>query len=193
MGCPPEYKFNVSPVTVDEKLRVLNLTYTLQNLYRVVDWVEDPDEQKREFRAGITMYLLNVATSFRVGEKDRNFKSEYIVSQMIMLACKSLGLNGVAYHSKQVQHEAFARAVGINLALFADYEKGKTHSPLCDKIRINESFNYALFKQLMPSEYECEYAMRYDLEYPLMIGRFDRQFEYKGTSFYDFDKFLFKT
>lgn len=69
----------------------------------------------------IKLLILNIRTSYRISEQNRNFKSEYILAQMIMLACKSRGLDGILYFSKQVEDELFASAVGINLVLFATY------------------------------------------------------------------------
>lgn len=59
--------------------------------------------------------MLDIATSYRVKEVNRTFKSEYIISQSIMMACKKLGYSGVAYYSKRVDDIAFARCA-INLA-----------------------------------------------------------------------------
>ena len=50
----------------------------------------------------------------QIKEGGRTFKSEYIISQSIMMACKRLGYDGVAYYSKRVYDEIFARCA-INL------------------------------------------------------------------------------
>ncbi len=195
MGCPPEHQFNVSPVTVDPDLKIFNLTCSTQKLYTIIDWEEDPRTKEEKIVDGIKVYLLNVASSFHVKEQDRHFKSEYIIPQMIMLACKALGLNGIAYHSKKVEHEAFAAFAAVNLALFADYNNEKEYSAICNEIKIGDSYNYALFKQLLPVAVaqESDYKLRNDLYYQNLVGDFKIHFRYQETTFYEFDKFLFST
>ncbi len=61
-----------------------------------------------------------MATSYTLKESGSIFKLEYIVSQSIMLECKELGYDGVAYFSKLVSDEMFAYAV-TNFALFRPY------------------------------------------------------------------------
>lgn len=53
-------------------------------------------------------HRARLATSYRIKEEGRTFKSEYIISQSIMMACKRLGYDGVAYYSKRVYDEVFA-------------------------------------------------------------------------------------
>ncbi len=61
-----------------------------------------------------------IATSYIVKEENRTFRSEYIISQSLMMACKKLGYDGIAYYSRRVDDEIFALCA-INLALFVDY------------------------------------------------------------------------
>ena len=131
------------------------------------------------------------ATSYVVEEENRKFKSEYIVSQSIMLACMELGLDGVAYFSKRVEDEIFAHSA-INLALFAKYEKRNNYSEICKHIKIDDSFNYALFKQMNPSAKYRDYDLRVDRTGLITnIGRYKRQASYRDTAFHDFDVYMF--
>ena len=70
----------------------------------------------------LSLLLLTVATSYAVKEENRDFKSEYIIPQMIMLACKSNGMDEIVYISKKVSEEIFGMTVAVNVALFATYE-----------------------------------------------------------------------
>lgn len=65
----------------------------------------------------IEMWPLVCATSFRVKQQNRSFKSEYIVSQMIMLAIKSLDIEGVAYYSKKADEGSRWARNTTNLAI----------------------------------------------------------------------------
>jgi hypothetical protein len=55
-------------------------------------------------------------------------------------------------------------------------------------------FNYSFFKQLQPSLTYKEYPLRVvNTGLITNIGDYDRQFPYRKTKFYEFDKFLFAT
>ena len=115
----------------------------------------------------LKLYMLTAATSYRIKEEGRTFKSEYIISQSIMMACKRLGYDGVAYYSKRVYDEVFARCA-INLALFVDYKGDYSE----------------LIKHM--NELRCART-----GFITNIGSYDRQYPYTETKYSDFDKFLF--
>lgn len=182
---PSEDDFNVSPVLVDGNLRVLNLAVMNR------DFLELNEFEATRVHAWLKMLLIMIATSYRIKEDGRIFKSEYIISQSVMLACKQLGLDGVAYYSRQVSDQVFARPA-INLALFAEYRYGKEYSALCDHIMIGDSVNYQMFKQLGRSNADCEYQLRLTHGIKgVRIGSYQRQYEYADTDFCAFDRFLF--
>ena len=132
-----------------------------------------------------------IASSYRVNEENRTFKSEYIVSQSIMLACKRLGLDGVVYYSKRVEDEIFALPA-VNVALFAEYKNRNQYSDLCNHIKIADSFSYSLFNQLQLRKKDIEYDLRCtNIGLPCKIGTYDRQYAYGNTQFAAFDRFLF--
>lgn len=197
MGCPADHRFNVSPVALDNTQRVLNLSVTLYDLFYLNNnmvFKSSTKEKNGWLLNMLKLILLTFSTSYKVEEQNRNFKSEYIISQMIMLACKSMGLDGITYYSKQVSDERFAYAVGVNLVLFADYSgnEGEELSSICEHIDIGDSFNFSMFKQLLP----CQLYKEYDLSIthtPVIknIGSVNRQIPYGETQFYEFDKYLF--
>lgn len=192
MGRPADFRFNVSPVVLDNTQKIFNLTVSTQDFYNVIDSDISEDERTKRLSDLLKIYLLNFATSFIVSEGNRSFKSEYIISQMIMLACKNKGLNGITYHSKRVEHEIFAHILGVNLVLFADFDGEEYNSKICEHIENGDSFNYSMFKQLLPSLNYKEYDLRIDMSpYIKNIGTFKRQFPYNETQFYAFDKYLF--
>ncbi len=192
MGRPADHRFNVSPVILDNTQTIFNLAINLQNFFDVLDAAIPILEKEQKLCGLMKLYLLNFATSVNVKEQKRNFKSEYIISQMIMLACKNKGLNGITYHSKKVSHDSYAKVLGINLVLFAEYNGERNYSKICDHIKNGTSFNYSMFKQLLPSLNYRDYRLRID-NYPHIpyIGSFTRQFPYDETLFYKFDKYLF--
>lgn len=189
LGCPPEYKFNVAPVVLDGEQKIFNLAVMSR------DWSKLNELEEDRVHCWLKLLVLMIATSYTVNENGRLFKSEYILSQSIMLACKELGYDGVAYFSKRVSDEIFAYAA-INLALFTPYQRNKKYSEVCEHIKIDDSFNYSMYKQLGYVDRERTYNLRLvGTGRTTNIGEYrkDRQFQYAMTEFCAFDKFLFAT
>ena len=187
LGCPPEYKFNVAPVVLEGNQKIFNLAVMSRS------WWKRDELEESKVHCWLKLLILMMATSYTVKESGRLFKSEYIVSQSIMLACKELGYDGVAYFSKRVNDEIFAYAA-INLALFTPYQSNKKYSTVCEHIKIDDSFNYFMYKQLGAIYRNCRYDLRLDSTGIITnIGeyRVSRQFKYTFTDFCEFDKFLF--
>lgn len=185
LGQPAERELNVSPVLLDGTQKVFNLAVMSRDVHLLNEL------NLNEVHAWLKLMTLMIATSYVVEEKNRTFKSEYLISQSIMLACKDIGLDGVAYFSKRVTDEVFARAA-VNLALFTNYEPGKSHGDVCRHLKVGDSFNYMMFRQLgAMNEYE-EYELRC-LRTGLItnIGTYERQRSYHETDFCAFDRFLF--
>lgn len=188
LGRLPEHDFNVSPVLLDGTQKILNLAVMTRQQWNLHDC------DKTYVHCWLKLLTLMMATSYVIDEDNRNFKSEYIISQSIMLGCKEIGLDGVAYFSKRVDDELFAKAA-ICIALFTKYEKGKKYSDICNHIKLDSSFNYSVYKQLGRQDRIKSYS-----EYRLNntgittnIGTYKRQFSYFDTEFCSFDKFLFAT
>lgn len=185
LGRPSEHDFMVSPVVVDGSLRIFNLAVMNVDRIRLHEY-----EQSRSL-TWLKLLILMIATSYRIEEKSRTFKSEYIISQSIMLACKELGLDGIAYYSKRVDNQVFGFSA-VNLALFAPYKSGSDYSEICRKIKIDDSFNYALFRQLNAIARNNSYRLRLDQTGRINnIGNYRHQYNYRDTAFYQFDRFLF--
>ena len=189
LGCPAEYKFNVAPVVLDGKQKIFNLAVMTRQ------WEKKEEVDESKVHCWLKLLILMIATSYVIEESDRTFKSEYIVSQSIMLACKELGYDGVAYFSKRVSDEMFAYAA-INVALLTPYQNNRKYSAVCEHIKIDDSFNYSMYKQLGRGDRDCAYNLRHvRTEYITNIGEYrpTRQFQYAMTEFCAFDKFLFST
>lgn len=185
IGFPNENEFNVSPIILDGKQRILNLAISCRNF-----WGLNEFEEKR-VHCWLKLYMLMIATSYRVQEDGRTFKSEYIVSQAIMMACKKIGLDGVAYYSKRVTDEIFSFCA-INLVLFVNY-KGQ-YSDIVNHMKMDDAFNYGLYRKLNDSLKYKETKLRCtETGIITNIGNYDRQYPYKETEFYGFDKFLFSS
>ena len=184
-GCPAEIDFNVSPVLLEGNQQIFNLAISLRD-FRCLNELEE-----ERVHCWLKLYLLTIATSYVVKEDNRVFKSEYIISQSLMMACKKMGYDGIAYYSHRVDDEVFALCA-INLALFVDYNG--EYSDMIKHMKVDDAFNYSLYKQLNPSLKYKQYELRSTYtEYITNIGSYDRQYPYRETDFYNFDEFLFTT
>lgn len=184
-GFPPDNVFNVSPVQVDGKLKIFNLAVYIRDSH----YLNNYEEQRVHCWLGLLM--LSIATSYRIKEEGRTFKSEYIISQSLMMACKNLGYDGIAYYSKRVYDDVFARCA-VNLVLFVTYNG--EYSKLVQSLKIDDSLNYDLFSKMHTDTTKIDFALRVEsIPTPVNIGTYDRQKSYSDTRFSDFDKYLFKT
>lgn len=191
---PADYQFNVSAVKVNQKRKILNLTMSADLFEYVTMLVEEYKLENKYVIEALKLWILSYASSFKINEDNRSFKEEYIIPQLIMLASKDLGLDGVSYYSKQVVDDRFAYLIAVNLALFARYKGEKRFSQICKDIEISRSYNFAMFKQIGYSEKyrSCDFRLHMENDaYYKKIGDFERQNEYSSTSFFSFDKYLF--
>lgn len=184
-GFPSEIEFNVSPLLLDDSQKILNLAVYVRDFGNLNDLAND------RVHCWLKLLMLTIASSFRIKEEGRCFRSEYIVPQLIMMSCKKIGLDGIAYFSTRVSDVAFARCA-INLALFVEYED--EGSSLVRHMKIGDPTNYFLYKQLLPSIKQSDYELA-SINHPFItnIGKYENQHPYQETEFFEFDKYLFKT
>jgi len=182
-GCPSDIEFNVAPIVLEGKQKIFNLAVSVRNFGLLNEFEKD------RVHCWLKLLMLMIATSYRINEDKRTFKSEYIISQAVMISCKRMGYDGIAYFSRRVSDEAFALCA-INLALFVDYDD--EYSPLINHIKMDNPLNYFVFRQLSQSLKYGEYDLR-AVNNPFItnIGDYDKQYPYGETEFFEFDKFLF--
>lgn len=116
LGMPENELFNVSSYKIPTDLTVLNLCisqYTI-NGSTGGGYVEEYDLP--HLCNLIEIYPLICATSIRILDNNRNFKSEYIVSQLLMQVVNELGIDAVAYLSKKTK-DYYAYPQMVNIAI----------------------------------------------------------------------------
>lgn len=196
LGSPADYRFNVSPIYIEGDVKVLNLAVSIRHIRNWNDSLNDSitrEESDKILNEWLKLLLLTVATSYSVNENGRDFKSEYILPQMIMLACKSHALAGVVYISKKVSEEIFGMVAAVNVALFAAYSGEKKYSKICDSIQISDSCNFAMYNRILMNSMKYKDTELTIQNAPIIrnIGSYDRQIPYYETTFFGFDKYLF--
>ena len=189
MDKPSDKDFNVGCILLNKDYKILNLSTDIRVFLNAISILKEEKDKQMMFKS----YLLTQVTSFRVKEEKRNFKSEYIISQLITLACKSNGIEGISYISKRASSNVFGHNICMNLALFVPYEHGKKYSSIMEtEMKIGIPVNYAYFEKLK-REPLCLSIKHFDYEnspYPINIGDFENQIHYSETHFYDFDRYL---
>lgn len=184
MDRPADHEFNVSAFRLPTSHKILNLAVNKKTL------LESSSLEETAVLTIFKLFLLSIATSFKVKETNRVFKSEYIISQLIMLSAKKLDLSGVAYNSKRVTNDYHTGFAAVDLALLANYEKGfEVHSAFCDEIFSTPSYNFSMFKQLN-SRAQDTHREPSSLFNHAYISSLDRCISYSNTEFFRFDQFL---
>jgi hypothetical protein len=124
LGQPSHEHTYYSSYKITGELKILNLCLQ-QNLidgwcgtYKIIENNEVREKQIKNIYECIELFPLIIATSFVIKEENRLFKSEYIISQLVMQNVKSIGLDGVAYLSKKMP-DCCSVFHGVNLAILA--------------------------------------------------------------------------
>lgn len=148
---PNDKSFNVSSYKFNDKgkkLRILNLVIPQELISGIYDKGMDNYKSIRK-RLQIDMlrlWPLVCATSFNVNDKNRSFKSEYIVSQLIMLCLKELKIDGIAYISKKCEDDSnHVHLVNLALPVFDLFDTNKEYGKLCDYLELTRAYNFSSF------------------------------------------------
>lgn len=201
---PKNQNFNVCSYKINEKgkkLKILNLVITqplINGVFNRGHQTEDSVNKRIQIKM-LKVFPLVIATSFTVLEKERKFKSEYIISQLIMHCLKELQIDGVAYLSKKGESD-FQYPHGVNLAIpvfeSCDHEK---YGKVCDSFNLSEPINYEKFLDMKrPELKEKSYINKiYKEKNEFGIDNFaskiklnDKRIFYGNVEFSDFDNYL---
>lgn len=189
MGKPDDREFNVGCILLNKDYEILNLSTDIWILLGAMERLKEQVDKEMMFKS----YLLSQVTSYCINEVNRNFKSEYVISQLITLACKSNNIDGISYISKRVSTNEFGHNVCMNLALFIPYEQDVKYSQnMISEMKIGIPINYAYFNKLKraPLNLSIE-LLPYELKQDaIAIGDFENQIPYRETHFYDYDRYL---
>lgn len=206
---PEASKFNVSAIKPSMCARVLNLAYVNKELFEALLSYDSASVNKGDFdfsllkvgetkeayienyiKNAVLVYPLIIATSFTVKEMDRDFKTEYLISQMIMNSLIKKGYDGVAYISKKSKDNWKYFPANLVIALIA--RKNNKEDVLSSKL---SECNHC-----KPVNYS-EYLMigNQDIYYPYSLNDSTKNckylfashsMEYLNSSFERFDRYL---
>jgi len=206
MEMPELNVFQVASYKLPSDLKVLNMCISQHTINGSTGggWVEDYDLQN--VYSLIEIFPLVCATSFEVLEMNRSFKSEYIISQLIMQVVNELDIDGIAYLSKKMQDKyAYPQTVNIAILMqcdkFPPYDKNSLdmYWRNANKIKLSNVAKYSEFLNTYPQNSadhkppylsyinEIYYNTNHD---DVLLG--GKQIKYTKTKFSEFDEFLVK-
>lgn len=199
MGRPASNVFNVSAYKLPGDLNILNLCQFPEFIEGSSSTISKTDEFNN-LSQFIEIFPLVIATSFSVAEQGRTFKSEYIVSQLVMQTVKELGLDGVAYLSKKID-DLYAYPYAVNLAIIIP------ENMLCDdlywdrakEVELTTPIKFSSFleeeiKNKVLKREECKSYVNkiYFDDSQSIIEDCGNRFKYIHSSFARFDEYLVK-
>lgn len=199
LGMPSDNKFNVSYVKL-KNIKLFNLAVNLNFLkdekIKETDFSDFPITPDTFLKEYFKLWLLNLACSYTVKERYRNFKSEYIVPQLIMLALKKNDIDGVVYCSRKIDEQPsslWLMPKNLNVAIIGKYDKEKCEKILLkNNMCITDSVNYNEFKQLNPKGKIKKRTKSSDIFVNKINGVqiAGKHYPYDYTKFYDFEEYI---
>ena len=157
LGRPSNNKFYVSSYKFndeDKKLKILNLVISEPLINGIFNRGIEKEGSKQKILQirMLKLWPLICATSFSIVEENRKFRSEYIISQLIMHCLKELNIDGVAYLSKKGKDD-FQFPQGVNLAIpvFEHFEE-ELYGKQCAELLLSKPYNYEAFLNLKDVE-----------------------------------------
>ncbi|MCM1179753.1 MAG: hypothetical protein NC347_05830 [Clostridium sp.] len=153
---PEADKFQIARYSIPEDLKILNLCIDVGFLNGAGAFCNE--EEKEQWLSYMEIFPLVIATSYTLKNgKERKFKSEYIISQLVMQVAQALGIDGVAYLSKKMSGmHAYPQLV--NLALLmpekdnADrYWEGTKNIKLTEPVFLSQCFHDTQFDNIKQS------------------------------------------
>lgn len=195
LNMPREDLFQVSSYEIPlPELKVLNLCIS-QYLLNGTFAGYLSEEQISNSLPLIEIFPLVCATSFQVLDDNRTFKSEYIISQLVMQVANELNIQGIAYTSKKML-DLYAYPFLANLALLLPIDANEYDYPyykhsslinLTNPIRFSDFLKKYKDKPISKKSY-CN-AVYGKAEYE-NIDLHGDIFPYTSSSFSKFDNYL---
>lgn len=213
MDKPQDSIFNVSSFIPPLDLKILNLVIDYRLVNKQLKVTIEINEDKKDYNINLLESMLEIfplvyATSFTIKNKERRFKSEYIVSQLIMQCLSDLNIHGIAYASKKVVDSILAFPQCINLAIpmkinkkFKIQNESDNYADMCQNILLTNPVNFSEFIKMggnnkthtignwTPTFSYRLFGNGYFPESKIYLS--GKEIYYKDTEFSNFDNYIF--
>ncbi|SME38928.1 hypothetical protein BACERE00185_04528 [Bacillus mobilis] len=183
---PADNEFNVSSYSIDGRTRILNLTGS----QRLITGLSTFSAFYNEMKSLIELFPLIIATSFKVKESSRSFKSEYIISQLVMQCLSDLDVEGVAYTSKRIDSDSQHDSTCVNLAIPMKNDCDK-YSEFARELPLTNSINFAEYKKMTIQPVAVEQKTAFCNSFEQMISYLGGIIYYNQLEFSKFDDYLY--
>ena len=195
LGKPAANTFYVAAVKPVEKLRLLNLAYTNAPLINRLTYdiekeenINNKNELQDVLNCSLAIFPFIIATSFKIYGDDRKFKSEYIVSQLIMMLLFNRDWDGIAYSSKRIPMNEYNFATTLNIAIMPECKGANHYSQLMNEFKFKEPVNFEEYKLLgNDTLYNCHQQASSNYSQINLANNKDR---YINSKFAIFDGYL---
>lgn len=209
MNKPQDSFFNVSSYRLPKELKILNLVIDQTLINNQVKMIDNISQSKKDINIELLQKIIEIfplvyATSFSINNKDRSFKSEYIISQLIMQCLSELNIDGVAYVSKKVNDSYIAFPQCINLAIpakankkFIFENKSDYYGDICRDIELTDPVNLSEFTKMGGNNTFTFYDTYINILYNLdgtcwsKVNLGGQYIDYKWTEFSKFDRYIY--
>lgn len=202
-GMPELEVFQAASYELPKDLKVLNLCISQHTINGSAGGGYIEEHEEKNVHSLIEIFPLVCATSFRILDMNRSFKSEYIISQLLMQVVNELDVDGVAYLSKKME-DRYAYPQTVNLAILMRCDKLPPYDELsldmywkyATKIKLSNVNRYSEFLEnninyKSPySSYINEIYYNNDEANTVLLG--GTKIKYTDTKFSDFDEYLVK-
>lgn len=161
MDKPRDEEFNVSAIRLPSDKKILDLAFDMTTLDMIETYGQVDDSKTRTLRTDfkkiaenmIELWPLVCATSFVNENHTTMFRSEYIISQILMQVVSELpDIYGIAYLSKRMENklEAGAFPLAVNLVIpnlqsvdsFEDYDHSAMYSNQLHGVKMSAPVNF---------------------------------------------------
>lgn len=193
LGTPESDIFQVSSFKIPSDLRILNLCIQWKFIYGMKG-IANADREQEILFDFLEIYPLIIATSYHVSEINRRFKSEYIISQIVMQVCNELNLDGIAYLSKRTS-DYYAYPQAVNLAIAVPYNTEYLYWSRANEILITEPVRFSDFSNAKDSNQCAGHFSSYvneiyknNINNDIILA--GKEMKYTNTGFSAFDEYL---
>lgn len=200
MEMPDPSLFQVASYDLPDDLKILNLCISQDNINGNSHGGIVDEKQMNRLCSFIEVFPLVYATSFQVLDNNRKFKSEYIISQLLMQVANELEIDGIAYLSKKMTDDlAYPQAVNLAIPMksskFPPYNENflEMYWNDADKIKLSDPTRYSEFleKNLNNKAHKLSFINKfYNKGFNSKISLGGDERNYTKTRFSQFDNFL---
>lgn len=187
LNMPQSHLLYSSSIRLPDDIKVFNSALSTSFIHRIS--VCGSDDDFSFLKQMLEIYPLVYATSYNILEQDRKFRSEYIVSQMIMQCINELGIDAVAYLSKRISDEtAYPHAINIAIPVEKDFKKENNYWLKSKEVYLSEPISYGDFLEKLG--YNINTDMLDGFDHSNYIDVLGNPVDFDTLKFSVFDRYL---